>query len=249
MGIMEYLHGGNNSFSYWYEKVKNCGIKTPNSWVYQVPTELYECFFLERSDDRMQISDFLKTHVIPKMKNHSYFLKNATFSNKFDFSHCITNKDRILNDLTDINYAALCVGANGLNEVVLREIIRYSEKSTPTIYHGLPLRNEFRVFYDFDTKNVMYSANYWDYDYVYPHLYSKTDKIIFKYCRNKIEKTFIKRQKEVEDIVGKAMANVLGFKGKWSIDILLDEAGIYWLIDMAEAEKSAYFRSDAHTSN
>lgn len=68
---------------------------------------------------------------------------------------------------------------------MVRKFIESSAGMTPCIYNGLPLRPEFRVFYDFDARKPIFTANYWDYDYVYPHLYHATDKIIFEHERGK----------------------------------------------------------------
>ncbi len=79
--------------------------------------------------------------------------------------------------------------------MVVRERIRHDERVTPCIYHGLPLRSEFRVFYDFDLKKVLFTANYWDYDSVYGRLYDATDKIIFDHERERLESTFKEKKK------------------------------------------------------
>ena len=48
------------------------------------------------------------------------------------------------------------------------------------------------------------------------------------------------------EVVNKVDLAMLGVKmtGKWSIDVLLDEWGNYWLIDMAKAENSAYWNPE-----
>ena len=37
------------------------------------------------------------------------------------------------------------------------------------------------------------------------------------------------------------MKRVNGLNGQWSVDILMDESGTLWLIDMAIAQRSAYW--------
>lgn len=97
------------------------------------------------------------------------------------------------------------------------------------------------MFYDFNTREPLYTVNYWDYDYCYPHLYEATDKIIFEHEREKIENAFEKNKDKVQQLVADAMKNVEGLDGKWSVDVLLDEKGDFWLIDMAVAQQSAYW--------
>ena len=45
----------------------------------------------------------------------------------------------------------------------------------------------------------------------------------------------------VEKMVEAAMQNVTGLEGQWSVDILMDEECKFWLIDMAVAQRSAYW--------
>jgi hypothetical protein len=145
--------------------------------------------------------------------------------------------------IAQINYASLCVGAGGFSELVVRDYIHCDSRTTPTIYNGLPLVPEFRVFYDFETREPMYTVNYWEYDYVQPNLYAATDKIIFEHERERIENAFYGRSDEVELLVARHMRNVDGLSGQWSIDIML-ASDKYWLIDMAQAKNSAYFRGN-----
>ena len=72
-------------------------------------------------------------------------------------------------------------------------------------------------------------------------MYEATDKIIFEHEREKIENAFEKNKDKVQQLVADAMKNVEGLDGKWSVDVLLDEKGGFWLIDMAVAQQSAYW--------
>lgn len=138
-------------------------------------------------------------------------------------------------------YEAICCGAEGADEIVVRKFIESSVGMTPCIYNGLPLRPEFRVFYDFDARKPIFTANYWDYDYVYPHLYHATDKIIFEHERERLEGVYAHFKDAVQDKVADAMQNVQGLTGQWSVDVLMDEREKFWLIDMAIAQRSAYW--------
>ena len=42
-------------------------------------------------------------------------------------------------------------------------------------------------------------------------------------------------------MVADAMKNITALEGPWSIDIMQDDMGNFWLIDMAVAELSAYW--------
>ena len=97
------------------------------------------------------------------------------------------------------------------------------------------------MFYDFEEQKPIFTVNYWDFNYVYPHLYAATDKIIFEHERNRLEKAFSENRDRVQAMVDTAMKRVNGLNGQWSVDILMDESGTLWLIDMAIAQRSAYW--------
>ena len=96
-------------------------------------------------------------------KGKTYFIKTGIFSNKFDFKTAkVTDIDKIMEQYLDIHYAGLMVGAYTTSEIVIREYIEPVEDVT-TIYNGMPLRTEFRVFVDIqgEDSKVLGSANYW----------------------------------------------------------------------------------------
>lgn len=233
-----------NNFSQWFPQVENCGIRVPKSMFFNVPAEIQRLFYMDEDGAVEKIDAWLHENVVPKMAGaRKYFLKNGAFSNKFDFKHCITGKLMLLADIIEINYTSLMYETGGIDEIVLREVIPTDERITPCIYNGMPLRNEFRVFYDFDKREMLYSVNYWDYDYCRPHLKARADAIIFDAMRTEMEAVYRAKHVEVESLVAESMRDV-DMQGRWSIDVLLDELGVYWLIDMAVAEKSAYWREE-----
>ena len=242
-----------NDFSYWYPKVQNCGIRMPATYYKKIMASkenerLFQAFYHDKpEEDDEIIKEWVKTSILPDLEyyhlNGRIFVKNGRFSNKFDANNsCILwGTHRLADAIANINYQALCCGADGIDEIVVRQYIPHDIQNTPCIYNGLPLRSEFRVFYDFDKKNAIFTANYWDYDYVRPHLYEATDKIIFDHEKEKLQRQFFYNRLGVEAMVEEAMKNVTELEGQWSIDILMDENGQFWLIDMAVAQRSAYW--------
>lgn len=248
-----------NNFSYWYPKVQNCGIPTPKTLIVDLPPfspdwpegyRLWQAFFYESPrEDRQAVQDWLDENVIPKLKvlrlTNQIFVKNARFSNKFMASKsCLVHVDDLASSVIEINNAAMLTGSGGLEELIIREVIPHNPRVTPEIYCGLPLRPEYRVFYDFDTRQPLYTVNYWDYDYVAPSLTWASDRIIFDHENPRLDTEYEAHKAEVQDMVAQAMAGVTGLEGQWSVDILQDENGRFWLIDMAVAQRSAYWRYD-----
>lgn len=255
--MMGLMRENENDFSFWFPKIKDCGIPVPKTFYTKLPDageepeytrRLYEAFYMEHPKEGEDVvKAWLDERIIPALKQANLtghvFVKNARFSNKFDArGNCILwGLHELYRAIIGINYEAMCCGAEGCDEIVVREFIESNRGKTPCIYNGLPLRPEFRVFYDFDTRTPIFTVNYWDFDYVYPHLYDATDKIIFEHEHRRIKGAYNLYKDRVQQMVADAMWNVQGLAGQWSVDILLDERGKLWLIDMAIAQRSAYW--------
>lgn len=237
-----------NNLSYWYPRIKNCGIKVPVTQVFKVPEEMVKAFYLE-GDKRPQqyyldvIYRWIRDEIYPALTIKGLlFMKNGAFSNKFNFSDCIplNNPLSIAACLVDLEYTSLMFGTGGNTELVFRE--RIVNHDSPTIYNGMPLQPEFRVFYDFDNHKALYIVNYWDWNYCFDSISrNKTDAIIYSNHYPSIERIYNANKDNVMKTVEDAMKDNNDFTGIWSIDILQDETGEFWLIDMAEGYCSAYW--------
>ena len=262
-----------NNFSYWYPKIENCGIATPKSCVIPVPTAMTESgvFYMENiQENEREVGKFVVSQVMPELEksgitDHLLFIKNGAFSNKFDAIHgciCRNNRYDLVSHICNIQYDSLVYETGGEEEIVIRERIGYNSELIPCIYNGLPLRPEFRVFYDFDTHEVLFTVNYWDYDYCRSHIMCATDKIVFDKMRDYLYCAFERWKDEVAEKVSQCMRNVTELSGPWSVDIMMttypehiqkrimDDIGnkysdieqpVAYLIDMAVAERSAYW--------
>lgn len=245
-----------NRFSHWFKAVKDISgpIRVPKTVVFQTPLEVVQACCMDKPEkDRKTIQQFVDQTVRPKLRecgldHQLLFVKNSTFSNKFSATgSCLTTSLDLPQAIVNINQGAMmCImGYDGTDELVVRERILHNSTRTATIYDGLPFRPEFRVFYDFDAKEVIFVANYWEPSYVGSHLHDLTDKIVWEHQAPIIQDIFEARKAEVADLVGTALQSIKGLSGPWSVDIMLDrpekEGGTFWLIDMAVAEMSAYW--------
>lgn len=244
-----------NLLSHWFPAVKDCGMRVPRTEIIPVPEHVAEAFFMERQDKDFEIIyRWVKEMVMPIAKQFPYygntpflFMKNGSFSDKFNARNCYVRRDapELTMKLMDMNYDAIMVdayGIYGITELILREYIPYTKGKVPCIYNGLPLRPEFRVFYDFDEHRTLYSVNYWDWDYCHDAISQiATDQIIYEKMYPVLSKQYDVWRDAVEKEVEKSMKTVTGLSGRWSVDILLDETDTLWLIDMAVARQSAYW--------
>ncbi len=239
-----------NAFSFWYPKIKDCGIPSPKTVIFPVPPEIQRAFWMEDvKADFARIDSWIEDTVRPGIHEAGIglvFLKNGGFSNKFMAgAACLPVMDSLAQAVIHIMQGAMeCCGFqyDGTGELVARERIAHDARKTPCIYDGLPFRPEFRVFYDFDLKKPIFTADYWDRDYVYPNLHDMTDRLVYDGHYAHIREKFLENKCAVEKLVADCMQGVSGLSGPWSVDIMMDERdGKLWLIDMAVAEMSAYW--------
>ena len=193
-----------------------------------------------------KLNKILKPTLDKMLPYKVYNIKNGCFSNKFDFKTCLATREDLAEQLWKINYQSGMFETGGYTELVVREYIPYEYKEVPTIYDGMPLREELRVFYNLDKKKIEYIVDYWDYDYCYDNIHSITDKIIFNWFHNKTagrNESHKLKLEQMETTVCEKI-NTLKYddtlKGIWSIDFMLSDNKIY-LIDMARGCRSAYW--------
>ena len=255
------LNENKNNFSYWFPKIKDCGIEIPKTFYAKVPIEVYKELLLSLDDNDLKLNNlqnFLSEITDKAIKdgfayNSKVFVKNAVFSNKFDFSNsCKTylNKDELLKSILQITYDSEVCGATGENEIVIREFINYNEDKIATIYNGMPLRPEYRVFYNFKKHYVVDIVDYWDYNYVYENLYNYNDRIVFKATKKERKEEWNKYYNQIKETCESYLKNVNSFEEDinnniiheiWSIDFMVANDKIY-LIDMALGYNSAYWK-------
>lgn len=267
--FINFLHKNPNNFSYWYPHVKeldNHGISVPRSIVIDIPEETYKAFFMERAGDKKIIDSWVIDHVMPSinntdwLKNKKIFIKNGCFSNKFNFSKgCLiadsSDKETLVQHICNIQYDSLFHDTYGYLELVLREYIEPENTDTPTIYHGMPLRPEVRIFYNFNAHKLLYAVNYWDWNYCHDAICSlfgeeKTEDAItyetnYPSLEADVKRLLLKHQSVIE----KALETVETLKmpenapNIWSVDFILEENRV-WLIDMAQGWRSAYWNKE-----
>ena len=193
-----------------------------------------------------------------------YFIKTGTYSSKFDFRNARVSSAKEIHELGEyllfIHWQALQMahydlsgrkqpsiyGVSTTTEWVVREFIPDIENNL-TIYHGLPLRTEYRAFVDFDTKQVLGIHSYWDPDVMEKNFAKKLDTDIdakhdyITYIANK--DGLMARYEANKDTVIEHLASILpdiNLHGQWSIDIMQNGKDFY-IIDMAIAERSAFY--------
>lgn len=267
--MYEMLGSNKNSMGYWLPKLVSACMgqnffKIPATKVAKVPLPLLQLTRLEYeglTPVTLAIVDKWAIKAFALDIHKDYFIKTGTYSSKFDFRNVKVTSEKEVRELGEyllyIHYQANQMagplvmpapmyGVSTTNEWVVRDFIQDVE-GCPTIYKGLPLHTEYRVFIDCETKKVLGWHPYWDpegmknrfghqSDADNPH--NVHDYIIF----SQYEPTMTARYKENVEKVIKHVEEILpglDLPGQWSLDIMQNGED-FWLIDMALAEQSTF---------
>ena len=185
----------------------------------------------------------------------TYFLKTGVFSSKFEFTNArCTEPDQAGEYFQAINNFAMTLGAGTTVDLCVREYID-PPANTPTIYHGMPLRCEFRSFVNLDAGDtggpwVLGLVPYWHPSVMERALFLgsqvpgmdhiRGDYVTYKAHRDELMCQF----HENRDLVIDRLTDLLpmlsrrGMRGAWSLDIMLSGTD-FWIIDMAPMAESA----------
>lgn len=266
--VYELLNHDPNTMSNWLFAIKEVVDKTeffkiPKTRIIKVPfallqsTRVYE--FGELSPLSLEIINHYAQRVFDLDLEKDYFIKTGTFSSKFDFRNAKVTKGQEVSELGSylwyIQHQAnqmasplnnvVMYGVSSNNEWVVRDFIDDKENN-PTIYNGLPLHTEYRVFVDFDKEEVIGISPYWHPEVMKENFLDigvsspiQKNHDYINYINH--EETLMKRYEENKDLVASEVSKLLKdckLNGQWSIDIMQNGSD-FWLIDMARASESA----------
>jgi hypothetical protein len=266
--VYELLNHDPNTMSNWLFAIKEVVdqtnfFKIPRTRIIKVPlallqsTRVYE--YQELSPLSLEIINRYAQKVFELDLEKDYFIKTGTFSSKFDFRNAKVTKGQEVSELGSylwyIQHQAnqmasplnnrVIYGVSSNNEWVVREFIDDKENN-PTIYNGLPLHTEYRVFVDFDTEEVIGISPYWHPEVMKENFLDigvsapiQKNHDYINYINH--EETLMKRYEENKDLVVSEVLKLLKdckLKGQWSIDVMQNGSD-FWLIDMARASESA----------
>lgn len=266
--VYELLNHDLNTMSNWLFAIKEVVdqtnfFKIPRTRIIKVPmallqsTRVYD--FMELSPLSLEIINRFAMKVFDLDLEKDYFIKTGTFSSKFDFRNAKVTKGQEVSELGSylwfIQHQAsqfasplnnkVVYGVSSNNEWVVREFIDDKEDN-PTIYNGLPLHTEYRVFVDFDTEEIIGISPYWEPSVMKEHFLDlgnlndvQKQHDYINYINH--EETLMKRYEENKSLVISEVSKLLKdctLQGQWSIDVMQNGSD-FWLIDMARASESA----------
>lgn len=261
----EILGMNRNSIEHWFASLKaataNQGFfKIPETKIAKVPLPILQLTRLDYSEltpSTLKIVDDWAMKTFDLDINKSYFIKTGTYSSKFDFRNQKVTGEKEVQELGEyllyIHYQANqmaaplsspCIyGVSTTNHWVVREFIEDKENN-PTIYKGLPLHTEYRVFADMDTKETLGITPYWEPEIMKKRfsenrsIHDTHDYITFQAHEEVLMKRYNDNKEKVLTNLQEVI-NQMDLKDQWSIDIMQNGDDFY-IIDMALADNSAF---------
>lgn len=222
--------------------------------------------YMEMSPATLEAVDRWAESVFRLDRGRNYFIRTGTYSSKYDFRNAhiqapgeVAEVGRYFlflqqqaehmahYDLSGRNQPSI-VGPALTNEWVVREWVE-DRSGAPTIYHGMPLRTEYRVFLDADDDRVLAVAPYWEpktmlerfegrADADSPHM--RHDAAVFRYWEPTLMARFEANRERVAAEVQRLLPH-LDWSGQWSLDVMQNDVDgeEMWLIDAAPLQTSA----------
>lgn len=263
----EIIGQNRNSMGYWLPRIVDAVdsqgfFKIPKTTIIKVPLtmlQLTRCEYMQLTPTTLAIVDQFCQKVFDLKEGEEYFIKTGTYSSKYDFRNAHVKGPKEVRELGEyllfIHFQALQMasplsqptiyGVSTTNEWVVREFIQDKENN-PCIYNGMPLHTEYRVFVDFDTKEVLGVNPYWDPKVMKDRFSKGADA-----AQNKMKHDYVVYAMHEDTLMGRYNENVkmvidkvehlihdIDLPGQWSIDIMQNGDDFY-LIDMASAADSA----------
>lgn len=265
--VYQILGMNRNSIGYWFPTLKAAVdnqdfFKVPETKIIKVPLPILQLTRLEYGTltpaTLKIVNDFcMKAFNLDVHK--TYFIKTGTYSSKFDFRNAKVIGEKEVRELGEYllfiqNQAVIMAGpltqpsiygVSTTNEWCVREYIEDVENN-PTIYQGLPLHTEYRIFVDFDTNEVIGYSPYWREDVMSHRFLNQSDSnsphqihdyIIYQAHKDVLEARYKSNINTVVENI-KHLIPHMNLDGQWSIDIMQNGKDFY-IIDMALAETSA----------
>lgn len=248
--VLEVGKDNPNEYTNYSKYILNEALGGPETIIIPLDIDIIKYLYLGKFDS--EINKVITEYVLEFLHNNDFntdrdlFLKDGKCSFKFDFSKPFIPKGSISSvgdHVVDICYNDICMHDFVSPTVLLREFI-HTTYDRPSIYNGMKLNTEFRVFYDFDSNKIMGIVNYWDYDTMVENLKNNsfddlTDYNTFLSCGKSIENDFSVLKPKLTKLINNIFPHI-NMTGTWSSDFLWDGER-FRLIDMALASQSYYY--------
>lgn len=256
-----------NSMGNWFPQLAKAVTETdtwlriPKTTIAKIPMTMVQLTrkdYFEINETTKEILNRYCQKIFQLETTEKYFIRTGSGSSKQDFRNAKVTDPEEIKDIGEyllFIHGQQCMMASPLNNIciygagttvewVVREFIE-DTGNHPTIYHGLPLRTEYRIFADMDTNEIIGQSPYWEpetmkkrfaqnrngHDVHDAVTYRAQEKHMLEEYHDNIEKL----SQELKRLLPQ-----IDLSGQYSIDIMQNGHDFY-LIDMAKAEESAYY--------
>lgn len=265
------LEMNQNSIGNWFPQLTEAAsrhsfFQIPDTTIIKVPLTMLQLARLDYftlTKTTLEIVDRFCEKAFHLDRDKEYFIKTGVFSSKYDFRNARVSGAEEVRTLGEyllfIQFQSVCYahydlsgrnqpamyGQGSTVEWVVREFIQDKEHN-PTIYKGLSLHTEYRVFIDADTDLVIGISPYWRSDVMKQRFGHEEDQDSPHQIHDYItysahEKTLMERYEANKEQIIREVEKLLPdleLDGQWSLDIMQNGDDFY-LIDMALADNSA----------
>lgn len=231
-----------NCLSYWFPKLEEVGLPVPKTvWIDfdqkigGVSEALRKMFWMEDLNDleTERLSKFTYSlKFMAQSIGYPLFMRTGQTSHKHSWEETclVTNEKQLIKNaqaLTEYSLMADMKTGLPINVWALRQII----ETTPAFFafNNMPITKEFRYF--IKEGKIDHVQPYWPADAIEGHTQDKDWRLKLE-AMNKLRKD---EEKDVLELINK-VATI--FDGYWSVDVLKDKFGKWYVTDMATGEDS-----------
>jgi hypothetical protein len=245
-----------NCISYWFPKLNDSGVKVPHTHMICAPGSAYNALDVGMAgfDDWVRLIG-----LAAKDLGFPAFFRLGNSSGKHDWSDCCVIESDDPKHVAQVVVST--IDDSGCKDLPAQvAAIRQMIPTTPmfTAFRGMPITREFRCFVDctnefrytksefmvgdkmrsiaapdlYQSATVTHIQPYWPADSLEGHVIGCADWLTPLMAASVLT---AEEWEQIETMVCQAGRE---FSGSWSIDVLQDRDGGWWITDMAQGERS-----------
>lgn len=235
------IENNRNCLSYWYPRLP-ADVPTPPTVLVEFPYEVQLSILNLSENDQVTEEDkkaldrgISKVQEMCDLFGYPCFIKTGLFSDKHNWSCHVESQDAVRQAVCQIVYNWACYGGMGLDDTNWFVVRKLLPTKPYMLFEGkMPVTRERRYFAQ-DGK-VLWHQPYWPRE-AFP-AWAKVDLLGHESIEAALALMNEETEAEVHYLAGLASSISKAIPGAWSIDFLEDKDGKWWMIDMAEAQKS-----------
>ena len=241
-----------NNTSYWLSQLYHCGLKTPETFILKLTSSEYRVLNRVQQTEDEVLEERACIHevadkIVAKMKINGFNFNRLLVMKKqlggeidvleeYVFMHNISNEKTLKRELLNALMIVVFENKGRLNELTIQSY--YDKQNRPRVQNEIVLNTRLRVFYSFDTGEVLEVINCWDSIRLKQRLKGKCEtkeQAILEIA--KLEATVPLMNEDMRGHYYHLKAYLeehlkeLSLSGQWMLDILVTQDG-YYVVEM-----------------